>query len=114
MFAQFFVDPLLLPDAVDRELNAIESEFQLAKNSDSCRVQQLLFHTSGREKKDHPFGTFSWGNLNSLKVGALLFYDSTFSPICILAILFDLLFTLIRRWLIISMDTLQSNLLGNA
>ena len=30
--AQFFVEPLLLPSAVDRELQSIESEFQLHKN----------------------------------------------------------------------------------
>ena len=66
MFAQFFVDPLLLPDAVDRELNAIESEFQLNKNSDGCRHSELLCYT-GSSVESHPFGTFSWGDLRSLK-----------------------------------------------
>mmetsp|Transcript_4670 Transcript_4670/g.6622 ORF Transcript_4670/g.6622 Transcript_4670/m.6622 type:complete len:1236 (+) Transcript_4670:57-3764(+) len=75
MLSQFFIEPLLLDDAVERELNSIESEFQLSKNSDECRQQQVLCHThkdmngSKRQQSigDHPFGKFSWGNLKSLK-----------------------------------------------
>uniref|UniRef100_A0A7S4IA98 Peptidase M16 N-terminal domain-containing protein n=1 Tax=Odontella aurita TaxID=265563 RepID=A0A7S4IA98_9STRA len=66
MFAQFFVSPLLLKEAAGRELNAIESEFQLSKNADDCRLQQVQCHT-GKRKEDHPFGNFSWGNMKSLK-----------------------------------------------
>jgi nardilysin len=55
MFAQFFTAPLLLETSVEQELNAIESEFQLVKNSDSYRVNQLMCHTSGNDPKDHPF-----------------------------------------------------------
>uniref|UniRef100_A0A7S3Q5Z2 Insulysin n=1 Tax=Chaetoceros debilis TaxID=122233 RepID=A0A7S3Q5Z2_9STRA len=84
MLAQFFVSPLLLEDCVDRELNAIESEFQLSKNSDECRLQQLLCHDcklqhvnnkgkgeeNGKDKdnhnRHHPFANFSWGNRQSL------------------------------------------------
>jgi nardilysin len=71
MFAQFFTAPLLLETSVERELNAIESEFQLVKNSDSCRVNQLMCHTSGNDPKDHPFSKFAWGNIQSLKVSDL-------------------------------------------
>jgi nardilysin len=67
MFAQFFIHPLLLEDAVERELNSIESEFQLSKNSDHCRVQQLMCETCGHDAEQHPFAKFSWGNLASLK-----------------------------------------------
>lgn len=67
MFCQFFIAPLLLEEAVDRELNSIESEFQLSKNSDQCRMQQLMCHTSGGMKDGHPFTKFGWGNLKSLK-----------------------------------------------
>jgi len=73
MLSQFFVSPLMLQDAVDRELNAIESEFMLSKNSDECRWQQLLCHDcivqSQAEKKNekHPFSSFTWGNIESLK-----------------------------------------------
>lgn len=69
MFSQFFVDPLLLPDAVEREMNAIESEFQLNVNSDGCRWQELLCFSSKvcKGERQHPFGKFSWGNLQSLR-----------------------------------------------
>jgi nardilysin len=67
MFAQFFASPLLLEESVDRELNSIESEFQLVKNNDACRVQQLMNSTCGHAPEDHAFAKFSWGNLKSLK-----------------------------------------------
>ena len=68
MFAQFFISPLMLDDAVDRELRAIESEFQLSTNDDESRLQQVLAHSSrGSSSPWHPFGNFSWGNLESLK-----------------------------------------------
>ena len=62
--AQFFIAPLMLPSAVERELQAIESEFQLHKNSDSTRWQQLLAATS---TPGHPVASFAWGNVRSLK-----------------------------------------------
>ena len=68
IFAQFFTHPLFLESSVERELQSIESEFQLVKNTDSCRVQQLMSHTCGHNATQHPFAKFSWGNLQSLKV----------------------------------------------
>jgi len=80
MLSQFFISPLMLKDSVERELNAIESEFQLSKNSDECRLQQLLCHDCSLQggpdggsgsgsgaHKNHPFSRFSWGNIESLK-----------------------------------------------
>jgi len=78
MFAQFFIDPLMIPNAAERELNSIESEFQLHLNDDECRWQQILAHTSqhGRDtsfssstlncQQQHPFTNFAWGNIKSL------------------------------------------------
>ena len=68
MFAQFFIDPLLTPDAADREIKSINSEFELIKNSDYCRLEQLLFSTSGKNADEHPYAKFGWGNMRSLKV----------------------------------------------
>lgn len=62
--AQHFVSPLLLESAVDRELQAIESEFQLNKPSDECRRIQLQCATS---KPNHVCSKFGWGNLRSLR-----------------------------------------------
>ena len=67
MFAQFFTSPLMLESSVDRELNAVESEFQLAKNSDGSRLQHLMSHTCGYSPALHPFAKFSWGNKESLQ-----------------------------------------------
>eukprot|EP00752_Nemacystus_decipiens_P004086 g3739.t1 len=64
IFAQFFVSPLMKADSSDRELESIESEFCLSKNSDSCRLQELWCHTS---KRDHPYSKFCWGNMWSLR-----------------------------------------------
>ena len=61
---QHFVSPLLSESSVDRELNAIESEFQLNKPSDECRRLQLHAATG---KPNHVFANFGWGNLRSLR-----------------------------------------------
>ena len=67
IFAQFFIAPLMLESSVERELQAIESEFQLVKNSDNTRVQHLMSHTCGHLPSEHPAAKFGWGNYRSLK-----------------------------------------------
>ena len=62
--AQHFVAPLLSENSVERELNSVESEFQLHKNDDETRRHQLQCATA---KLDHPFCRFAWGNLKSLQ-----------------------------------------------
>ncbi|XP_045486961.1 nardilysin [Pieris rapae] len=64
MFSQFFVSPLMLKEAMQREREAIESEFAIASPSDSNRKDQLL---SSMFPEGHPARTFTWGNLRSLK-----------------------------------------------
>jgi secreted Zn-dependent insulinase-like peptidase len=63
-FSQFFVAPLMLAGAVERELNAIESEFQLSRNSGGARLQEVLCCTG---KPGHAMSKFGWGNLRSLR-----------------------------------------------
>ena len=46
-FGQFFYEPLLPNEGGERELHAVESEFQLHKSEDSVRLEQLRAHTSG-------------------------------------------------------------------
>ena len=41
-FAQFFISPKFNEDTVDREINAINSEFNKNKNNDSWRMYQLF------------------------------------------------------------------------
>ncbi|KAJ9698882.1 hypothetical protein PVL29_007786 [Vitis rotundifolia] len=62
-FSQFFVSPLVKIDAMEREVLAVDSEFNQVLQSDACRLQQLQCHTSA---PDHPFNRFSWGNKKSL------------------------------------------------
>ncbi|GLD96077.1 hypothetical protein PINS_up004755 [Pythium insidiosum] len=64
MFAQFFVAPLLREEAMDRELQAVESEFNRAMQNDFVRLQQVMCETSAPGSR---FDSFSWGNLHSLR-----------------------------------------------
>ena len=41
MFAQFFIEPLMLKTAMEREREAVDSEFQMALPSDGCRRTQV-------------------------------------------------------------------------
>uniref|UniRef100_A0A6M2EQF5 Peptidase M16 N-terminal domain-containing protein n=1 Tax=Populus davidiana TaxID=266767 RepID=A0A6M2EQF5_9ROSI len=62
-FSQFFVSPLMKSEAMEREVLAVDSEFNQVLQNDACRLQQLQCHTSG---PGHPFNRFSWGNKKSL------------------------------------------------
>ncbi|CDY54887.1 BnaA10g27980D [Brassica napus] len=62
-FSQFFVAPLMKTEAMERELLAVDSEFNQAIQNDACRLQQLQCHTS---TKGHPLNRFAWGNKKSL------------------------------------------------
>ncbi len=64
MFASCFISPLFKKNAVDRELKAIQSEFDLACTNDDARVLQLL---SSLSEEGHILRKFSWGNMNSLE-----------------------------------------------
>lgn len=62
-FAQFFTSPLVKAEAMEREVLAVDSEFNQVLQNDSCRLQQLQCYTS---TPDHPFNRFFWGNKKSL------------------------------------------------
>ncbi|KAM8805816.1 nardilysin-like [Eudromia elegans] len=63
-WAQFFIHPLMIRDAIDREIEAIDSEYQLAKPSDKNR-QELLLGSLARP--GYPMRKFFWGNAQTLK-----------------------------------------------
>ena len=63
-FAQLFVSPLMLRDSMDREMEAVESEFQNNANDDDIRIMQLCASLA-----NGPASTFTWGNLKTLKDG---------------------------------------------
>ncbi|XP_062171748.1 nardilysin-like [Alnus glutinosa] len=62
-FSQFFVSPLVKIEAMEREVLAVDSEFNQVQQNDGCRLQQLQCHTAA---SGHPFNRFFWGNKKSL------------------------------------------------
>ena len=65
IWAQFFIDPIMGEDAVDRELSAVNSEFEISKKHDGTRLQHVL--KEAIIKRDHRMGSFQCGNVKSLK-----------------------------------------------
>lgn len=62
-FAQFFVAPLLDPAYVEREANAVHSEYQLQLKDDNWRAQAVNRATSN---PNHPYSGFNIGSLETL------------------------------------------------
>ncbi len=62
--ANFFVSPLMKQSAMQREREAVDSEFEQALTSDSNRMEQLF---GSLAKQGHPMSKFMWGNLQSLQ-----------------------------------------------
>ncbi|KAH0618622.1 hypothetical protein JD844_017997 [Phrynosoma platyrhinos] len=58
-WAQFFIHPLMIRDAIDREVEAVDSEYQLARPSDANR-REMFFGSLART--GHPMKKFFWGN----------------------------------------------------
>ena len=56
--------PLLKKSGMEREVNAVESEFQMTVVDDNARSIQILMNECS--SKDHLFNLFCWGNLKSL------------------------------------------------
>lgn len=63
-FAQQFSAPLFTADLVDRERNAVHSEYSASLKDDGRRYYSVLKAISNPE---HPFSQFSVGNLSTLK-----------------------------------------------
>ena len=80
-FSRFFVAPTLDPAYVDREVNAVHSEYQ-SKLRDPARLSFEAMKQGLNPK--HPFSQFGAGNLNTLKKSGLLdalkdFYEQEYS-----------------------------------
>jgi len=63
IFSGFFLNPLVKLDSVDREVTAVESEFERVVNNDTVRAELLL---SSLAREGHPYAKFGWGNRASL------------------------------------------------
>ena len=65
-FSQFFISPLMSLDCMEREMCAVESEFQSNSIDDEVRVSQIFCTMID---STHPASNFIWGNLKTLKDG---------------------------------------------
>lgn len=65
-FSQFFISPLMTPGSMEREMEAVDSEFQNNINEDAYRINQIY---ASMVRDEHPAGNFTWGNLKTLKHG---------------------------------------------
>ncbi|KAJ1667177.1 metalloprotease [Coemansia sp. RSA 1646] len=65
----FFVHPLLNPDGVDREVNAVDSEYKSGLRDEYWRFSDILRSLSNPE---HPYSKFNVGNLETLRDAALV------------------------------------------
>ncbi len=62
-FSQFFISPLFNPDSLEKERQAVESEYRLKLKDDMRRLFQV--HKEVINPK-HPFSKFSVGNIETL------------------------------------------------
>ncbi len=62
-FAQFFISPSLDPQYVDREKNAVHSEYSMKIKDDARRIREVLKDTTNQA---HPASQFSVGTLDTL------------------------------------------------
>ncbi|PKF79027.1 peptidase M16 [Vibrio sp. vnigr-6D03] len=62
-FSQFFIAPLFNPDALEKERQAVESEYRLKLKDDMRRLFQVHKEVVNPE---HPFSKFSVGNIETL------------------------------------------------
>ncbi|CAD8182719.1 unnamed protein product [Paramecium octaurelia] len=63
VFSHFFIDPILDQKMVEKEVNAVNNEYEIITSSDDWKIEALLKIIS---QKSHPFSWFSIGNLNTL------------------------------------------------
>ncbi len=64
IFAQFFIHPIFKENSVEREMNAVDSEFKKNLRDDGWRSTELIYSES---VKKSPFSKFSTGNNLTLK-----------------------------------------------
>ena len=68
-FAQFYICPLMKEECVNKEINAVHSEYEYKLNMDGRRLWQL---ERSLAKEDSIYNKFSVGNLETLKKDGLV------------------------------------------
>ena len=64
VFSHFFIDPSLDPAMVDKEVNAVNSEYEIGVSGDERKQSNLLKLIA---KSSHPLRKFTTGNYDTLK-----------------------------------------------
>jgi insulysin len=64
IFSRFFIDPIFNPDAVNREINAVNSEHNKNINSDGWIKNQLILELTNKGSVTNKFATGSLKTLN--------------------------------------------------
>jgi nardilysin len=64
IFAHQFISPLLLKNTMQREREAVDSEFQMAKSNDYILIENIY---KSLISENHPASQFDCGNLKTLK-----------------------------------------------
>lgn len=64
IFSHFFIDAKLDKDAVDKEINAVNNEYEIDLQKNEWRFMELLKKLA---RKENPFHRFTIGNLKTLK-----------------------------------------------
>ena len=82
IFSNFFVEPLLSEDGINREINAVHSEYEKNYSVDIVRIVSVLKEIV--DTKDNPFYNFGGGNKQTLQKPdirdeLLKFYDKYYS-----------------------------------
>ena len=68
IFSSFFINPLFNPDYVQKEINAVNSEYEYDKLVKEWRIFRLLQVVS---KANSPFAKFSIGNIETLNISSI-------------------------------------------
>jgi insulysin len=92
IFSQFFINPLLKPERIEREINAVNAEHSKNKNSDIWRVSQIINKTCINQ--DHPMSKFGCGSSKTLnkpgiKDALMKFYNTYYSSDIMYLILYS-------------------------
>lgn len=66
-FSRLLKEPLFPEDGIEKELKALNNEFELSQTSDGSRNFQILLSNSHSESK---YNSFSWGSTESLNQGS--------------------------------------------
>lgn len=81
IFSRFFIDPIFNADAVNREINAVNSEHMKNYNNDIWRIFRIIKIIADEQYPYHKFGTGSHNTLdkNTVRDRMVNFYEKYYS-----------------------------------